>query len=381
MKKVLVVFGTRPEAIKMAPVIRALSKVQGLCVVTCVTAQHRQMLDQVMEIFAIRPDHDLNVMSENQDLFGLSARLLSLLGGVLIAERPDLVLVQGDTTTTFIAALSAFYLKIPVGHVEAGLRTFDNFQPFPEEMNRRLTTALSDYHFVPTPRAMENLLREGIPKHRIHLTGNTVVDALRHVVGTVARDRVFQDRMAKRYAFLVNGRRIVLVTGHRRENFGVPLGRICLAIRTLAMRYPEITFVYPVHLNPNIKGPVEKLLGGIVNVNLIMPLDYCEMVHFMTRCTLIMTDSGGIQEEAPSLGKPVLVLREKTERPEAVEAGTARIVGTDVERIVDGASLLLDDEVEYRSMATAVNPFGDGTAGEKIACIVAKIALGESPCQ
>jgi len=364
--KVLTVFGTRPEAIKMAPLVKCLEHAEGIQARVCVTAQHRQMLDQVLDLFEIRPDHDLDVMRPGQDLFTITAEILQAIRGVYEAERPDIVLVHGDTTTTFAATLSAFYLRIPVGHVEAGLRTGNLYSPWPEEANRRLTSALAAMHFAPTPTSRDNLLRENVPGESILVTGNTVIDALLAVRDKLAASPELRAQMEAGAAFLRPDSRMLLITGHRRENFGGGFERICDAIAALAARYPDLDLVYPVHLNPNVQEPVRRLLSGVSNVHLIEPLDYLPFVHLMTRATLILTDSGGIQEEAPSLGKPVLVMRDTTERPEAVEAGTVRLVGTDARTIVDGVSRLLDDAGEYERMSVAHNPYGDGRACGRI---------------
>lgn len=363
--KVLTVFGTRPEAIKMAPLVRRLQGEAGITSRVCVTAQHRQMLDQVLELFEIRPDHDLDVMRPGQDLFTITAEILQSIRGVYEQEQPDIVLVHGDTTTTFAASLAAFYLRIPVGHVEAGLRTGNIYSPWPEEANRRLTGALARLHFAPTDTARDNLRREDTPDDRIVVTGNTVIDALLEVRGRLQSSDELRTSLAARFPFLRGGR-MLLITGHRRENFGDGFERICQAIASLAHRYPDMDLVYPVHLNPNVREPVNRLLSGIANVHLIEPQDYLPFVYLMTQATVILTDSGGIQEEAPSLGKPVLVMRDTTERPEAVAAGTVRLVGTDARAIVDGVSLLLDDRAEYERMSFAHNPYGDGRACERI---------------
>lgn len=365
--KILVVFGTRPEAIKLAPLIRELESDPGrFSTRVCVTAQHRKLLDQVLSAFEITPHHDLAVMQENQDLLQVSARCLSRLGPVLEAERPDWVIVQGDTMTTLAASLAAYYVGIRVGHIEAGLRTGDKHSPFPEEMNRRLTSCLADLHFAPTLQAKENLLRAGIPGEQIHMTGNTGIDALFSV-----RDRLGHlvsgiPGLEKR-----NGKRpLLLVTGHRRESFGRGLQQICEAVREIAQSC-EVDIVYPVHLNPNVQGPVRSLLGNLPNVHLIDPLDYFSFLALMQCSHLILTDSGGIQEEAPSLGKPVLVMREVTERMEGVEAGTAKLVGTDAATIIAETVRLLEDPAEYARMQETVDPYGDGKACARIARILA----------
>lgn len=365
--KVLTVFGTRPEAIKMAPLVKHLQAADGIDSRVCVTAQHRQMLDQVLELFEIRPDHDLNVMRPGQDLYSITGEILQSLKPVLEQERPDIVLVHGDTTTTFAATLSSFYQRIPVGHVEAGLRTGNLYSPWPEEANRKLTGALARLHFAPTAVSRDNLLRENVPASNIVVTGNTVIDALLSVRTKLESSAELSGSLGQRFPFLRPGARLLLITGHRRENFGDGFERICRAIATLARRYPDMDLVYPVHLNPNVREPVGRLLSGIANVHLIEPQDYLPFVYLMTRATVILTDSGGIQEEAPALGKPVLVMRDTTERPEAIDAGTARLVGTDEASIADGVALLLDDEGEYRRMSVAHNPYGDGQACERIA--------------
>lgn len=375
--KVMVVFGTRPEAIKMAPVVNALKACEGVDTLVAVTAQHRQMLDQVLDLFGIKPDVDLDLMTPGQQLPDLFARILQGMSGVFMRLRPDLVLVHGDTSTTLATALAAFYARIPVGHVEAGLRTGNMAAPWPEEANRRLTAPLASLHFAPTQIAGDHLLREGIDPAQVHVTGNTVVDALVSVAERIASDPALADTLAARFDFLEPGRRLVLVTGHRRENFGTGFEQICLALRDLAAR-GDVQIVYPVHLNPNVQDPVQRLLSGVSGVHLIEPLDYLPFVYLMTRSHLILTDSGGIQEEAPSLGKPVLVLRETTERPEAVAAGTVRLVGTDRAAIVTEASRLLDDPAAHASMAMSHNPYGDGRAATRIAGLV-RDALFRNP--
>lgn len=359
--RVLTVFGTRPEAIKMAPVVRALDAEPGFESRVCVTAQHREMLDQVLELFDIRPDVDLDLMRPGQDLADITTSVLSELGPVMQSEKPDLVLVHGDTTTTFAAALAAYYQRIPVGHVEAGLRTGDKYSPWPEEMNRRLAGAIATHHFAPTHRAQQNLVSEGMDPAAITVTGNTVIDALLDVVEKARAD----DSLLGEYPFGRGSRRLILVTGHRRENFGDGFENICRGLAELANR-EDVEIVYPVHLNPNVQRPVHEILTGRNNIHLIEPLDYLPFVALMDRAHLIITDSGGVQEEAPSLGKPVLVMRDTTERPEAVDAGTVRLVGADRRRIVFEASRLLDDTDAYNSMSRAHNPYGDGQAARRI---------------
>ncbi len=365
--KVLSVFGTRPEAVKMAPVVRCLAQTAGIESRVCVTAQHRQMLDQVLQLFEIRPDYDLDLMRDDQGLAELSASIFTGLDPVLADFHPDWVLVQGDTTTVAIAALLSYYRRIRVGHVEAGLRTYDKWQPFPEEINRRVAGVTADLHFAPTEWTRRNLLREGIDDKIIMVTGNPVIDALQYVAGQPEPDSVCElvDSLGIRSDPGAEGRRLVLVTAHRRESFGAPLESICEALRQLAAR-GDIEIVYPVHLNPNVQQPVKRILGGVRHVTLLPPLDYLPLVHLMKRSTLILTDSGGIQEEAPAFGKPVLVLREVTERPEGVEAGTVKVVGAEAGRIVREAGSLLDDPTAYTRMAQAVNPYGDGHAAPRI---------------
>jgi UDP-N-acetylglucosamine 2-epimerase (non-hydrolysing) len=369
VKKILITFGTRPEAIKMAPVVAALMADASFDVKICVTAQHRQMLDQVLELFAIRPDFDLDLMQPGQDLTDITCNVLLGMRGVLRQWRPDWLLVHGDTTTTFAAALAAYYEKIPVGHVEAGLRTGNSYSPWPEEMNRRLAGAITALHFAPTERAKENLLREGVAPESIHVTGNTVIDALLEVVARIRKDAELQACFARKFDFMTPDRRLILVTGHRRENFGAGFERICHALQKLGER-EDVEIVYPVHLNPNVQEPVRRILGAARRVHLIAPLDYLPFIYLMDKAYLIITDSGGVQEEAPSLGKPVLVMRDTTERPEAVDAGTVKLVGTDEGAIVREATLLLDGRADYERMALAHNPYGDGLAGGRIARIL-----------
>ncbi|MDH5263731.1 MAG: UDP-N-acetylglucosamine 2-epimerase (non-hydrolyzing) [Betaproteobacteria bacterium] len=364
--KVLCVFGTRPEAIKMAPVVTRLAATPGLACRVCVTAQQRQMLDQVLEAFGIVPDHDLGLMKQGQSLTDILTGVLRGLEPVLEAEKPDLVLVHGDTSTTLGASLAAYYRRIPVGHVEAGLRTGDIYAPWPEEVNRRLTAGIARHHFAPTEKARQNLLREGVDDAAILVTGNTVIDALLAMVARLDADAALRASLDAQFAFLDAGKRLVLVTGHRRESFGEGFENICRALAELAAR-GDVEVVYPVHLNPNVQEPVRRVLGGAERVHLLPPLDYVPFIHLMRRAHLVLTDSGGIQEEAPSLGKPVLVMRETTERPEAVDAGTVRLVGTDRARIVAEAARLLDSREAYEAMSRAHNPYGDGRAAQRIA--------------
>jgi len=367
--KVLTIFGTRPEAIKLAPVIKELEKNPEIVSRICVTAQHRQMLDQVLQLFEINPDFDLDLMREDQSLFDITASILQNLEEVLKEERPDIVLVHGDTTTAFVASLAAYYFKIKIGHVEAGLRTYDKYNPFPEEINRRLVDVLCNLWFSPTKNAKQNLLREGAPDDKIFVTGNTVIDALLWVTkhqASPAVQEAMKRQLYDKFDVSLDARRVILVTGHRRESFGEGFENICQGLKKIAEHNPDIQIIYPVHLNPSVRGPVFRILGDTTNVHLIEPLDYALFVFLMNRAYIILTDSEGIQEEAPSLGKPVLVMREKTERPEAIEAGTAKLIGTDCERIFTETQQLLDDQVEYEKMARATNPFGDGNAAKRI---------------
>jgi UDP-N-acetylglucosamine 2-epimerase (non-hydrolysing) len=365
--KVLCVFGTRPEAIKMAPLVKHLQRHAEFQAEVCVTGQHRQMLDQVLRLFDIKPQFDLDLMKSGQDLSDITAGVLQGLKGVLEQSKPDVVLVHGDTSTTFAASLAAFYQRIPVGHVEAGLRTGNLYSPWPEEANRKLTGVLTRWHFAPTEASRENLLAEGVAPDKVHVTGNTVIDALLQVRDRIKNDAALQKSFAKTFRFIDPAKRLVLVTGHRRENFGEGFERICQALARIATTHADVQVVYPVHLNPQVQEPVKRLLGGIGNVHLIAPLDYLPFVYLMDRSTLILTDSGGIQEEAPSLGKPVLVMRDTTERPEAVAAGTVKLVGTDVARIIAQTQALLTDREVYKDMAHAHNPYGDGNACQRIA--------------
>lgn len=379
MKTVMLVFGTRPEAIKMAPLVKTLeSHADEFRTLVCVTGQHRQMLDQVLDIFHIVPDFDLDIMQAGQDLYDVTTRVLTGLREVLTTTRPDIVLVHGDTTTSMSAAMAAFYARIPVGHVEAGLRTHNVMSPWPEEMNRQLTARLATCHFAPTPLSRDNLLAENIAADHIWVTGNTVIDALHWVTARIKANPELAAGLDAHLheagydvSRLTGGRRLVLITGHRRENFGTGFLSMCRAIKTLTERYPEVDFVYPMHLNPNVRQPIHDVFGSdltdLGNMYFIEPLEYLSFVYLMEKSHIVLTDSGGIQEEAPGLGKPVLVMRDTTERPEAVRAGTVKLVGTDFNRIVDTTSLLLDDTAVYEEMSQAVNPYGDGHACERIA--------------
>lgn len=374
----MLVFGTRPEAIKMAPLVKEFQKQPDrVDTVVCVTGQHREMLDQVLEIFDIRPDYDLNIMKQGQDLYDVTARVLTGMRDVLKEVKPDVVLVHGDTTTSTAAALSAFYQQIPVAHVEAGLRTHNIYSPWPEEMNRLLTGRLATYHFSPTPLSRNNLMREGVDDRNIIVTGNTVIDALYWVIEKIKQDEKLNNRLigelkSSGYDIdrLSDGKRLVLITGHRRENFGDGFAQMCRAIQTLTGKYPEVDFVYPMHLNPNVRKPIHEVFGkdlsGLGNMFFIEPLEYLSFVYLMEKSCIVLTDSGGIQEEAPGLGKPVLVMRDTTERPEALEAGTVKLVGTDYDKIVGEVSFLLDNEQAYEVMSKAVNPYGDGLACGRI---------------
>ena len=367
--KILSVFGTRPEAIKMAPVVEELKNSPGIQSYVCLTAQHRHMLDQVVKLFKIKPDYDLNLMKPGQNLTDITTGVLSGLRPILRKLKPDLLLAQGDTTTVFAAALAAFYEKIPVGHVEAGLRTGNVFSPWPEEMNRKLASAIARLHFAPTPKAKQNLLREGVNPKDIFVTGNTVIDALLEVVARFKKNPQLNREMESRFPFLDPSRKLILVTGHRRENFGRGFENICRALARLSQR-DDVQIVYPVHLNPNVQEPVKRLLGKGKRAHLIEPLDYLPFVFLMGRAYLILTDSGGVQEEAPSLGKPVLVMRDTTERPEAVDAGTVILVGTNENKIIGETVKLLDNPRHYRKMTRAHNPYGDGRAAKRIVKII-----------
>ncbi|EKO3437984.1 non-hydrolyzing UDP-N-acetylglucosamine 2-epimerase [Vibrio fluvialis] len=364
--KVLSVFGTRPEAIKMAPVVEQLKHDIRFESKVCVTGQHRQMLDQVLELFDIQPDYDLNIMKAGQDLTDVTSSILLGLRNVLQEFNPDYVLVHGDTATTLSTTLAAYFQQIKVGHVEAGLRTNNIYSPWPEEGNRKVTGSLANLHFAPTSTSLDNLLAENVPEDTIVITGNTVIDALFMVRDKLSHNQELQSNFMKKFDFLKTGRRVVLITGHRRESFGGGFERICQAVSELAVKFKDVDFVYPVHLNPNVREPVNRFLSGQPNIFLIAPQDYLPFVYLMNRSDVILTDSGGIQEEAPSLGKPVLVMRDTTERPEAVEAGTVKLVGTDVNRIVNEVSMLLTDDKAYQVMSVAHNPYGDGTASTRI---------------
>ena len=376
VKKVMLVFGTRPEAIKMAPLVKEFQKYpEQFQTIVCVTGQHREMLDQVLQLFEIVPDYDLNIMKQGQDLYDVTARVLTGMRDVLKGTQPDIVLVHGDTTTSTSAALAAFYQQIPVGHVEAGLRTHNIYSPWPEEMNRQITGRIAGYHFAPTELSRKNLRAEGIADDRIFVTGNTVIDALHQVVAKISssdamRAELDQALLSAGYDTkrLANGKRLVLITGHRRENFGDGFLSMCSAIKALNEKYPEMDFVYPMHLNPNVRRPIGEVFGETPpgNMFFIEPLDYLPFVYLMEKSYLVLTDSGGIQEEAPGLGKPVLVMRDTTERPEALEAGTVKLVGTDYDKIIDEVSRLADDPDYYQSMSRAVNPYGDGMGCERI---------------
>ncbi|WP_270663072.1 non-hydrolyzing UDP-N-acetylglucosamine 2-epimerase [Phocaeicola massiliensis] len=378
MKKVLLVFGTRPEAIKMAPLVKEFQKyASDFETIVCVTGQHREMLDQVLAIFDIKPNYDLNIMKKGQDLYDVTARVLVGMRDVLTECQPDVVLVHGDTTTSTAAAIAAFYQQIPVGHVEAGLRTHNIYSPWPEEMNRQITGRIATYNFAPTPLSCENLLKEGVDDKKITVTGNTVIDALYWVVNKIKNDVVLNEELKQILAKvgydterLVDGRKLVLITGHRRENFGDGFINMCSAIRDLKNKYPEVDFVYPMHLNPNVREAIHEVFGkdlsNLGNMFFIEPLEYLSFIYLMEKATIVLTDSGGIQEEAPGLGKPVLVMRDTTERPEALSAGTVKLVGTNYDKIVNEVCTLLNNEMEYEKMSKAVNPYGDGLACSRI---------------
>ena len=378
MKKIMLVFGTRPEAIKMAPLVKEFQKQpEQVETVVCVTGQHREMLDQVLRIFDIHPDYDLNIMKQGQDLYDVTAHVLTGLRDVLKEVKPDVVLVHGDTTTSTASALAAFYQQILVAHIEAGLRTHNIYSPWPEEMNRLLTGRLATYHFSPTPLSRNNLIKESVDDRNIIVTGNTVIDALYWVVEKIKNAKVLDSELVKvlvKAGYDVNrlngGKKLVLITGHRRENFGDGFIHMCTAIKDLTRKYPDVDFVYPMHLNPNVRKPIHEVFGedlsGLGNMFFIEPLEYLSFVYLMEKSTIVLTDSGGIQEEAPGLGKPVLVMRDTTERPEALDAGTVKLVGTDYDRIVNEVSVLIDDKVAYEKMSKAVNPYGDGLACKRI---------------
>lgn len=367
LKKIITIFGTRPEAIKMAPLVKELEKREGIESKICVTAQHREMLDQVLELFDIKPDFDLNIMKTKQSLTGITNRILEGLETIFKEEKPDMILVHGDTTTTFSSALAAYYQQIKVGHVEAGLRTFDKYFPFPEEMNRKLTGAIADLHFSPTKGAKNNLLREGIDESSIYITGNTVIDAMLH---TVEDDYVFENEELNKIDF--KNKKVIMITAHRRENWGEGISNICEALNQIVNENKDVELVYLVHLNPIVKDMVYEKLGKKERVHLLNPLDTKETHNLMNKCFMVMTDSGGLQEEAPHLGKPVLVLRDVTERPEAVEYGTVKLVGTNKEKIIDEANILINSKEAYEKMSKAVNPYGDGKASERICDAIMK---------
>lgn len=364
--KVLSIFGTRPEAIKMAPLVRALDAEHNINAKICVTAQHREMLDQVLNLFEIKPDYDLNIMKPGQSLSDVTTNILQGLSPILEEFQPDLVLVHGDTATTLSSSLAAFYQQIPVGHVEAGLRTGDLSSPWPEEGNRRLTSAITALHFSPTAASQQNLLNEGVNAKQVSVTGNTVIDALFMIKNKIKNNDKFTESLKSVFPERDESKKLILITGHRRESFGDGFERICKALAEIAMKYPEIQLLYPMHLNPNVREPVNRILKGINNIFLIEPQDYLPFVYLMAQASIIVTDSGGVQEEAPSLGKPVLVMRDTTERPEAVEAGTVKLVGTNTARIINEVDILLTNKEEYNKMSLAHNPYGDGKACQRI---------------
>ncbi len=378
----MLVFGTRPEAIKMAPLVKEFQKYPEIFkTIVCVTGQHREMLDQVLRLFKIVPDYDLNIMKSGQDLYDVTVRVLMGMRDILKNSQPDIVLVHGDTTTSTAAALAAFYQQIPVGHVEAGLRTYNIYSPWPEEMNRQITSRIAKYNFAPTSLSKENLMRENVNENKIFVTGNTVIDALYWVIDRIKQDKALENNLQSILVKsgydvnrLVKDKRLVLITGHRRENFGAGFIHICMAIRELKDKYPDVDFVYPMHLNPNVRKPIHEIFGenlnNLGNMFFIEPLEYFSFVYLMEKSNMVLTDSGGIQEEAPGLGKPVLVMRETTERPEAISAGTVKLVGTDYNMIVNGVSSLLEDEVTYKKMSKAINPYGDGFACRRIVNIL-----------
>lgn len=383
MKTIMLVFGTRPEAIKMAPLVKEFEKHDDkFKTIVCVTGQHREMLDQVLQIFDIKPDYDLNIMKQQQDLYDVTSRVLLGMRDILKEVQPDVVLVHGDTTTSTASALAAFYQQIPVGHVEAGLRTYNIYSPWPEEMNRQITGRIATYNFSPTPLSKQNLLHEGVKEESITVTGNTVIDALYWVVDKIKNDQRLQDELKESLIHagydtgrLEGGKKLVLITGHRRENFGEGFINMCNAIKDLTLKYPHVDFVYPMHLNPNVRKPIHEVFGedlsNLGNMFFIEPQEYLSFVYMMEKSHIVLTDSGGIQEEAPGLGKPVLVMRDTTERPEALDAGTVKLVGTDYQKIVDSVSILLDDTKEYEKMSKAVNPYGDGLACGRIVEFIA----------
>ena len=378
MKTIMLVFGTRPEAIKMCPLVKEFQKYPNdFRTIVCVTGQHREMLDQVLQIFDVTPDYDLNIMKQGQDLYDVTSRVLLGMRDVLKQEQPDVVFVHGDTTTSTAAAIAAFYQQIPVAHVEAGLRTHNIYSPWPEEMNRQITSRIAAYNFAPTPLSRKNLLQENVCDETISVTGNTVIDALYMVVNKIKNDQILGEKLANNIlqagydiARLKGGKKMVLITGHRRENFGDGFIHMCTAIKDLTQKYPDVDFIYPMHLNPNVRKPIHEVFGedlsNFTNMFFIEPLEYLNFVYLMEKCTIVLTDSGGIQEEAPGLGKPVLVMRDTTERPEAVDAGTVKLVGTDYQKIVDNVSQLIDNQDYYNTMSKAVNPYGDGMACERI---------------
>lgn len=382
MKRIMLVFGTRPEAIKMAPLVKEFQKhPQQFKTIVCVTGQHREMLDQVLQIFEIIPDYDLNIMQPGQDLYDVTARVLTGMREVIAETKPDVVLVHGDTTTSTAAALAAFYQQIPVGHVEAGLRTHNIYSPWPEEMNRQITGRIAEYNFAPTPLSRDNLLKENVDENKISVTGNTVIDALYMVIEKIRNNPRLDTELKELVRTagydidrLHDGRRLVLITGHRRENFGYGFMSMCKAIKALTEKYPDVDFVYPMHLNPNVRKPIHKVFGedlsGLGNIFFIEPLEYLSFVYLMDKSNIVLTDSGGIQEEAPGLGKPVLVMRDTTERPEALSAGTVKLVGTDYDMIVNEVSSLLEDKNHYEEMSKAINPYGDGLACKRIVKII-----------
>lgn len=376
MKKIMLVFGTRPEAIKMAPLVKEFYKYPDLFqTIVCVTGQHREMLDQVLDIFNIQPDYDLNIMKQGQDLYDVTTKVLLGMRSVLKESHPDIVLVHGDTTTSTAAALAAFYQQIPVGHIEAGLRTHNIYSPWPEEINRQITSRIATYNFAPTNLSHDNLIKENIKETSIYVTGNTVIDALHWVVDKLNKDEELRKKQHETlykagYDYKADGRRIVLVTGHRRENFGNGFINICTALKELVLKYPDVDFIYPMHLNPNVRKPIHEVFGEDLNswgnMHFIEPLEYLSFVYLMEKTTIVLTDSGGIQEEAPGLGKPVLVMRDTTERPEALQAGTVKLVGANHDKIVKMVSVLLNNKEEYEKMSKAVNPYGDGKACSRI---------------